>query len=306
MVSMVMSAYSSAAGSALPAALPQPSTTALPPARGEQGALATGAASGDPRNARKGGTFANVFPEIKQFLQDGISLLGDLHVLINLRRKTIVATSECSRIWGHSCSHVGGATGLCGGHPPETNAPIPSAGWGQRGCTVTWSRVSQPEPGTCFSITGQLEQMRTLEIHVKLTRVEAAWKTWGECTVPGRHGAIPAHSCRRKGKRRGPAALGGGGPSVLLAPRALLSHPTTWQWAGRQCCLPAWGSAHFLRSPQLPLREFFIYFDQHNEILENTPIYKTDTSQRSHWKGQLRQSPGSALHPLIPTVIYFF
>lgn len=189
MVSMVMSAYSSAAGSALPAALPQPSTTALPPARGEQGALATGAASGDPRNARKGGTFANVFPEIKQFLQDGISLLGDLHVLINLRRKTIVATSECSRIWGHSCSHVGGATGLCGGHPPETNAPIPSTGWGQRGCTVTWSRVSQPEPGTCFSITGQLEQMRTLEIHVKLTRVEAAWENLG-----GMYGAGEARS----------------------------------------------------------------------------------------------------------------
>lgn len=60
--------------------------------------LATGVASGDPRNARKGGTFANVFSEIKQSLQDGISLLGDLHVLINLRRKTIVAMSECSQI----------------------------------------------------------------------------------------------------------------------------------------------------------------------------------------------------------------
>ena len=98
MVSMVMSVYSSATGSALPEALPQPSTTALPPAGGAQGVLATGVASGDPRNARKGGTFANVFSEIKQSLQDGISLLGDLHVLINLRRKTIVAMSECSQI----------------------------------------------------------------------------------------------------------------------------------------------------------------------------------------------------------------
>ena len=98
MVSMVMSVYSSATGSALPAALPQPSTTALPPAGGAQGVLATSVASGDPRNARKGGTFANVFSEIKQSLQDGISLLGDLHVLINLRRKTIVAMSECSQI----------------------------------------------------------------------------------------------------------------------------------------------------------------------------------------------------------------
>lgn len=200
MVSMDMSAYSSAAGSALPAALPQPSTTALPPAGGVRGALATGAASGDPRNARKGGTFANVFPEIKQFLQDGISLLGDLHVLINLRRKTIMATSECSQSRGHSCSHVGGAAALCGGDPPVRNPPTPSAGCGQRGCTLTWSGVSQPQPGMCFSITAQLEETCTLEIHVKLTRMEAAWENWGERMVLGRQGAVPAHSRRHGGK----------------------------------------------------------------------------------------------------------
>lgn len=149
MVSMDMSAYSSAAGSALPAALPQPSTTALPPAGGVRGALATGAASGDPRNARKGGTFANVFSEIKQFLQDGISLLGDLHVLINLRRKTM-ATSECAQSRGHSCSHVGGAAALRGGDPPVRNPPTPSAGWGQRGCTLKGVVSLNPSLGCAF------------------------------------------------------------------------------------------------------------------------------------------------------------
>lgn len=256
MVSMVMSAYSSAAGSALPAALPQPSTTALPPAGGAQGALATGAASGDPRNARKGGTFANVFSEIKQFLQDGVSLLGNLHVLINLRRKTIAAMSECSQSRGHSCSHMGGAAGLCGGHPPETNAPIPNAGWGQKGGTVTCSRVRQPQSGMGFSIMGQLEETRTLEIHVKLTRVEAAWENLGGMYGAGEARSHPGSQPEVQREVQRPCCLAGWGALCPPCPQGFAASPDHLA-VGRSPTLPAClGLCPLPQEPPAPIHLF--------------------------------------------------
>lgn len=100
------------------------------------------------------------------------------------------------------------------------------------------------------------------------------------------------------GKRRGPAALGVG---VLCppCPQGFAASPHHLA-VGRPPTLPArLGLCPLPREPQLPLREFFIYFNPYNEVVGDTPIYKMDTSQRSHWKGWLGQSLGSlsfALH----------
>ena len=40
-----------------------------------------------------------------------------------------------------------------------------------------WGHVPQPQSGTRFSVTGQLEETR--EIHMKFTCVEAAWESLG-------------------------------------------------------------------------------------------------------------------------------
>lgn len=160
-----------------------------------------------------------------------------------------------------------------------------------------WGCVPQPQPGMRFSITGQLEETPALEIHVKLTRVEAAWESLGGGNVPC-WGGTGWSRLTAGGKRRGPAALWVGGPLSSLPPGFAASpHHLA---VGRPPTLPArLGLCPLPREPQLPLREFFIYFNQYNEIVGDTPIYKMDTSQRSQWKGWLGQSLGSlsfALH----------
>lgn len=121
MVSMVMSAYSSAAGSMLPVVLLRPSTMALPPARGAQRVLAARVAYRDPKNAREGSTFANIFSEIKQSLQDGISLLCYFHVLINLKEENQRSQVRTLPKSGHSRS---GAFGGCGASLTSRSGPI--------------------------------------------------------------------------------------------------------------------------------------------------------------------------------------
>lgn len=156
-----------------------------------------------------------------------------------------------------------------------------------------WGRVPQPQPGTRFSITGQLEETRALEIHVKLTRVEAAWESLGGMYSAGEAPGGPSSQLEGSAEALLPWGWGALCPPC---PQGFAASPHHLA-AGR---LPARvGLCPLPRELQLPLREVFIYFNQYNEIVGDTPIYKMDTSQRSHWKGRLGQSLGSlsfALH----------
>lgn len=191
---------------------------------------------GDPRNARKGGTFANVFSGNKTVPAGRHLALGDLHVLINLRRKTM-ATSECAQSRGHSCSHVGGAA-LRGGDPPVRNPPTPSTGWGQRGCTLKGVVcLSTPAWDALFN-NGQLEETRTLEIHETTYTHGGCLGKLGGMSGAGEAGSCPGSQPEAWREALRPCCLGGWG-SLSSLPRALLPHPTTRQWAGHQHCLPA-------------------------------------------------------------------
>lgn len=90
MVSMLISVYSSAAGSELVWALLHPSTTAVPPAitQGDTDEPQQLVQHQVTREPQAPDTFANVFPEIKHPLQDSISLLCHFHVLVNLMRRS--------------------------------------------------------------------------------------------------------------------------------------------------------------------------------------------------------------------------
>lgn len=99
MVSMLIRAYSSCssvASSMLCWALPQLSTTALPPAGDSSAVLVACCSLSDPRNLRGYYTFANIFPEVEHSLQDSISFLCDFHVFINLGKKNNMPKSEQS------------------------------------------------------------------------------------------------------------------------------------------------------------------------------------------------------------------
>lgn len=90
-----------------------------------------------------------------------------------------------------------------------------------------WGCVPQPQPGMRFSITGQLEETRALEIHVKLTRVEAAWESLGGgmyCAGEARGG--PGSQLEGSAEALLPCGWGALCPPC---PQALLPHPTTWQ-----------------------------------------------------------------------------
>lgn len=166
-----------------------------------------------------------------------------------------MATSECAQSRGHCVLTWWGCCPPRRG--PTCEEPSYSQHWlGPERLHAVLSHALQPQPGMRFFNNGQLEETRTLEIHVKqLTRTEAAFGKTG-----GTHGAGEAGSCPGSQPRHGGSAealVGLGGKWGVLCPPCpglcCLTQPLSGQVTNTAW---PWGSAHSLRSPQLPLREF--------------------------------------------------